>query len=69
MFYIYRSWRCAVLNHLKLSVSDGKHRYDMTWTLLLKIHVHLAGGPPETCSGLLEGGSGISLTSVPVTPI
>ena len=35
MFYIYRSGRCAVLNHLKLSVSDGKHRYNMIWTLLL----------------------------------
>ena len=27
--------QCAVLNHLKLSVSDGKHRYDVIWTLLL----------------------------------
>ena len=35
MFDIYRSGRCAVLNHLKLSVSDGKHRYDVIWTLLL----------------------------------
>ena len=35
MFDTYRSGRCAVLNHLKLSVSDGKHRYNMIWTLLL----------------------------------
>ena len=35
MFDTYRSGRCAVLNHLKLGVSDGKHRYNTIWTLLL----------------------------------